>query len=445
MGVPSCSSWRMRQLPDVSRLARSTLRRKVFRGKVGYLSVSLVLALYAARHRGCDFIRWSGLPRLLGPRQQPPTSRLSLSVSAGDEQQAALGVGPAEMQTLSGQKAQYLLQENPEIFDDALEREFTQLGELRRQWMSTKSTANLNTSPASDSSSTAPSSLRTPVNETASDGQASSGEAALRTRMAELGREQNKVAAAELMYLTVCDKFRRLQTPLISSLRRGGYIRFDVLEPCALTSCVHSPAALKAVEEHVAKSFNFEMVPREQVLQIPLVTVGQAYAMSSLFGYVLRRAERRYRLEQAMGGGSEKSLQDYLSSYGPGKWQDKVNTVEAQLLSESQVQALFGDLPALKQQVADVLRAANPTDDRAVQEEYRQAVTRGDIPSVSFYPADFRHLLLEACAFGAITNEVEHQVPTLFGYELTPTHSSSFDQFAVDTDDNGNPVLPPKK
>jgi len=277
-----------------------------------------------------------------------------------------------------------------------------------------------------------------------------SSASALRSRLGEVRRSERQRTGADMLYMMVCEEFRRLEAPLVPALPKSGdQANFgSAPKPGALTDAAHSPQALRVVQDHVGRSIpNLSGASPGQPMQILKFTCGQAYATSALFGYVLRRAERRFRLERSLfpdvereassKQDADKALEDYLVSIGPGDFQDSMLSLEAQLATEAQVEALFGDLVELKAAILETLKAAPPGEDpnRYLQE----ASTRGDIATLRLTVGDFRRLLLEAIAFGALLCDVEARAQE--GYGLTPAASTRLDKFGIETDDQGRPLV----
>mmetsp|Transcript_58137 Transcript_58137/g.112152 ORF Transcript_58137/g.112152 Transcript_58137/m.112152 type:complete len:378 (-) Transcript_58137:58-1191(-) len=317
-------------------------------------------------------------------------------------------IGAVNLKTIPGQKAQHLLFENPALFEYAFDEEFSKLGSIVTEMHGTLDAA------ASERQDNA------------------TVEASLERRKVEVCIRSCQHIAVELLYVAVCARFHRLGVSLWQPLQANGRVQLVPAPIDSLTTAVHSATALKAVEDHVANSFSFVGALPGQLIQIPSFSIGQAYAMSVLFGYVLRRGEQHLKLEQMMGGSHNvdmhgSALLQYIEkAIGPGDFQDKMTSVEAQEVTKAQVSALFGDLQLLRE--ATVRALQNSPDIHA-------AVQRGEVSSLSMTVAEVRQLLLEATAFGALLHETEDEVRNV--YELTPSLHSGLDSFGVDVDAQG--------
>jgi len=351
-------------------------------------------------------------------------------------------VGPVRVHTGPAQKALYLLKEDPMLFDVAVDEE---LETLRRQ----NAEAEVQ---------------RGTLNETAKKDML-----ALRRRMEEVRRSECAEVATELLYLRVCSMFRQLGVPLIPPVRSGGDVKFCSVDLKGLTTDIYSKDALELVREHLFSIVGQDGVTTATplmgglVVQIALIQASQVYAMSSLFGYYLRRMDARYQLESlagsfgAWGGGvpsassrksfgpilagqesgAENSLKDYINSFGPEQMlrMTSIASVEAQAAMERQVAALFGDLRLLKRQLRETLGTIGSPNEAIAK--LQLAIQSGQVESVHMTSDDIRRIVLEAVAFGALLNDSEKQVETI--YELTPKQAGAFG--AISGMDNDEPAL----
>jgi len=317
------------------------------------------------------------------------------------------------------QKAMYLMQENPILFESTVEEELEALQEQKDEEARQKQA--MEESPKEDMM-------------------------VLRGRMEEVRQKERMRVVTELIYLKVCSKFKQLQVPLIPSMKAGGDVRFGSLDINKLTTDVYSKDALELVREHlyriIGQQGSMSFMGSMAIVQIALFQAGQVYAMSSLFGYYLRRVDARFQLEKLAGTfgawgdeapsetespfasedtSSQQSLKDYVSAFGPEEVQrmTTVASTEAQKAMESQVFALFGDLPALREKLVKALGEVNSNEE--VSQKLEQAVKSGEVESLRITSEDLRRLVLEAVAFGALLNDAEKQVDSL--YELTPSMS----------------------
>eukprot|EP00930_Biecheleria_cincta_P072461 TRINITY_DN59852_c0_g1_i1.p1 TRINITY_DN59852_c0_g1~~TRINITY_DN59852_c0_g1_i1.p1 ORF type:complete len:435 (-),score=95.10 TRINITY_DN59852_c0_g1_i1:298-1602(-) len=359
------------------------------------------------------------------------SKRVAVSCGAGGEMQFG-HAGPAELESIPGQKAQQLLLENLALFEDDLEREFKCLASSSNQ----KQASDNGAAVSSDSDA-----------------------ASLRLRILEVQRSERGRALSELLYLMVCKGFRSVGVPLARATKSGGRADLgpapDVQQRLAQ---LHSSEALAAISEHLRRSFPGLSGPEGDgssalPVRLTLFNLGQAYATSILYGYVLCRAEDRLKLERSFQPqnftGSDRPLEDYIESIGTGKFQDTMVTLEAHLAAELQVCGAFGDLQQLKEQLHAQLSSrlqksvssCNDSLRDQVRSALQDAIVSGEVASLDITGADLRRLLAEAVAFGSLLFWAETQAQEMC--DLTLVSRSRLDKFGIETDSDGNPVLPP--
>jgi len=104
-------------------------------------------------------------------------------------------------------------------------------------------------------------------------------------------------------------------------LEAGGRVDLGskLLNEDLLTSRIHSEDVLGAVEDHLTQSMPGGMAAKnsaalQQTVLLPQFNLGQAYAMTIQYGYVLRRAQSRLQLERSLHPSREglDSLRSYL-------------------------------------------------------------------------------------------------------------------------------------
>lgn len=365
-------------------------------------------------------------------RTRGAVARLAADPSAVPEVWTA---GPAEVYSGQAQKALYLLKEDPPLFDSSVEQELEALRDQREEEED----------------------QRAALEATKED--AGKDQLVLRRRMEEVREKDRLRIVTELLYLKVCARFKNLEVPLIPAMKGGGSVKFGNLDLKGLTSDIYSTDALELVREHlfriIGQQGSTSFMGGLAVVQIALFQVGQVYAMSSLFGYYLRRADARFQLEKLAGNfgawGDEtpfeeenpfakdpegaQSLKDYISTFGPEEVQrmTTIASVEAQMAMESQVTALFGDLRVLKEKLVNALGMSSSAEEAT--QKLEQAIQNNEVESLRITSDDLRRLVLEAVAYGALLNDAEKQVDTV--YELTPSSSRAMGALTGDDEDAG--------
>lgn len=341
--------------------------------------------------------------------------------------------GPADVYSGQAQKALYLLKEDQMLFESAVDEALEMLQSQRAEEEATQGSL---------------------------DDKAKEDTLVLRRRMKEVRQNERARIVTELLYLKVCSKFKQLSVPLIAPMKGGGDVKFGSLDLKGLTSDIYSKDALDLVREHlfriIGQQGSTSFMGGMAVVQIALFQAGQVYAMSSLFGYYLRRVDARYQLEKLAGSfgafgdeasgpessvfgdqdeGSMSSLKDYVSQFGPAEVQrmTTIASVEAQMAMEQQVTALFGDLRTLKEKLVGALGQVSSNEEATMKLE--EAIQRGEVESLRITSDDLRRLVLEAVAYGALLNDSEKQVD--YVYELTPSSTRPLGALTGDDDDDG--------
>jgi len=328
------------------------------------------------------------------------------------------------------QKALYLLQTDPMLFEPAVEESLQALTAARED---------------EEAKGSSP--------DDAHEGDMLS----LRKRMDEVRESERVRTVMELLYLKVCSRFLQLKAPLVKPMRTGGDVRLGSVNLKRLTEEIYSKEALALVREHLMQFAG----PGEATLQtpfgswvmIPLLQAGQVYAISAMFGYYLRQVDARYQLEKLAGslgsaiGGDEdgdkpdlgagdeegaQMLKSYISSFGEAEMKRMTNiaSVEARMALEAQVAALFGDLRVLKEKMMNAVGMAL-TEEEA-NEKVMKAIENKEVESLRMSSQDLQRIVLEAVAFGSMLSDSEKQVDCW--YDLTPSSSDAMRQIMGEDD-----------
>jgi hypothetical protein len=313
--------------------------------------------------------------------------------------------------------AQYMLKDNPELFDSSVDEQLESLASQKEQEEKQKMELAKQTANQTAEKSTL----------------------VLRQRTEEIRRNERFLVAMELMYLKVCNMFKQLKVPMIPTMKGGGDIKFGAFDLTGLTTNVYTGEALELVKEQLYKIIGGQaMTAPVAVLRIPLFEAGQVYAMSALFGYSLRNFDKRFQLEKMAGSfgawgepdpgsaqtsfqqdtNSGQSLKDYISSFGPEVLQNmiSVSSIEARKAMELQVSSLFGDLGVLKEKFVTALGTVSSQQEFA--SKLADAIQSNEVETMRITSEDMTRLVLEAVAFGTLLNDSEKQVEAI--YQLTP-------------------------
>eukprot|EP01026_Neomeris_dumetosa_P009403 TRINITY_DN1317_c0_g1_i10.p2 TRINITY_DN1317_c0_g1~~TRINITY_DN1317_c0_g1_i10.p2 ORF type:complete len:185 (-),score=38.58 TRINITY_DN1317_c0_g1_i10:2-556(-) len=102
------------------------------------------------------------------------------------------------------------------------------------------------------------------------------------------------------MYVSVLEKFVRLNIDMMP--RMDGVVDIRDHDLTTLMEGVHSREALEMVREHILAVMGpTQMVPSQVPVRMSKLQMAQVYATSVMFGYFLRRVDRRFQLEKALG------------------------------------------------------------------------------------------------------------------------------------------------
>jgi hypothetical protein len=334
-------------------------------------------------------------------------------------------VGPLEVNSAQAQKALYLLRERQDLFDHTVEEDFQRLG-CERQELETFIMAAAEKDAAG---------------KTAPD----SDEEVLRRRIIAVRLQDRLQAVRELMYLKVCNKFIKMQVPLIPTLKDVDEVRWDneSVNLKGLTE-IFTSDVLEFVRVSIAEIIHENGVPYgAPEIMIARFQAGQIYGMAALFGYYIRNVGARFQLEKsfsafglegtvpsadqgvsALVGGDEravKALKDYVSSFSADDMQRMrhFESLEAQVAFHIQLSALFGDLKSLRQ---NLLRTVGPvSSDEEGAAKMQEVIRNRQVESVKLSSQDVHRLVAEAVAFGAFLRDVEKQADSL--QAVTPIES----------------------
>eukprot|EP00192_Tetraselmis_astigmatica_P024558 CAMPEP_0117695560 /NCGR_PEP_ID=MMETSP0804-20121206/28201_1 /TAXON_ID=1074897 /ORGANISM="Tetraselmis astigmatica, Strain CCMP880" /LENGTH=408 /DNA_ID=CAMNT_0005509633 /DNA_START=400 /DNA_END=1623 /DNA_ORIENTATION=+ len=305
-----------------------------------------------------------------------------------------LSLAPGEPKTPFGEMLKYYLQMEPQLFQAAVDEKFAALQEAKQEEEEQSTT----------SSPTAALDL------------------VLYRRMNEVKAREMQDTVEDLMYLSILEKFVLLQVSMLP--RMEGEVDIPHSNLKALTEGIHSKEALAMVKDHLMSM----MGPTgnafsNSIVKMSKLQMTQVYAASVMFGYFLRRVDKRFKLEQAFGtledsispassvdedavarlnrlfnaasamepGEEEEmpstpqgdeprlksvkrqaSLKEYVESFDQAMLMEtaQVLTIEAAALVERQTTALFGDIKALQQQMSEAVG-----EDVASMEDLMQRVS----------------------------------------------------------------------
>lgn len=277
----------------------------------------------------------------------------------------------------------------------------------------------------------------------------SSEDLQLYRRIAEVREKERRKALEDIIYCLIVHRFVEKNITMIPNISPSsdptGRVDFWPNQEHKLES-VHSPEAFEMIQSHLSLVLGERLVgPLQTLVEISKIKLGKLYAASIMYGYFLRRVDRRYQLERAMKtlpedfGKNKTRFQDPLpqspfwdpdsliqipadediSSYGepldvddgqsyklrsyvmyldPETLQSyaTIRSKEAMLLIERQTQALFGR-PDIRIAEGGVLETQND-----------------EIVSITF--SGLTMLVLEAVAFGSFLWDAEDYVESKYNF-----------------------------
>ncbi|KAK9842873.1 hypothetical protein WJX74_003735 [Apatococcus lobatus] len=212
-------------------------------------------------------------------RLQQSRGGLALSIRAqakNEDQQLSLAA--AKPKSPVGDMLAYYLKAQPHLFKDAIAEQLTRLKEQRDAEAQQSQEANKDSKKpkAADKS-----------------------EMTLYRRMHDLRKSEQQATLEDLMYASVLEKFLELE---LQMLPRMDSVLDTPTNLKALTEGLHSKDALEHVREHVrsclgpaAGAFSNTM------LKMSKLQGAQVYAQSIMFGYFIRRVDKRFQLEKSIG------------------------------------------------------------------------------------------------------------------------------------------------
>ena len=125
-------------------------------------------------------------------------------------------------------------------------------------------------------------------------------EITLQRRMEELRASEVSATLEDLMYVTILEKFLHLRVEMLPRLE--GFVDVSPTSLSALTEGIHSKEALELVKEHLMGVMGPQLTQFSNIaVKMSKFQMAQVYAASIMFGYFLRRVDKRFQLERAMG------------------------------------------------------------------------------------------------------------------------------------------------
>ena len=292
-------------------------------------------------------------------------------------------------------------------------------------------------------------------------------------RIQAMRASERRNGVQDVMYANILQKFRSLNVDMLPPLDEE---MFDVrgVDLTRLTDGAHSAEALSMVKEHLMGMLGPEASAAygNALVRTSKLQAAQMYAASIMFGYFLRKADKRFSLDRAMGtlplnpeesaralealfesasamdsvdeadaadapfveasegfatskpSDSKLTLKQYIQSFDASTLAEtaRVVSLEGVALAERQTGALFGSVETLAREMQRALEEGSEpiTSPEELMRRVEDVVGGGKVATVTLPVATQRRVVLEAVAFGSFLRDAEAFVDARDGRLLTP-------------------------
>ncbi|KAI5073336.1 hypothetical protein GOP47_0011349 [Adiantum capillus-veneris] len=242
--------------------------------------------------------------RWLMPRVGKTSLRHCVVKSDMTASAATAPAAPLLLETPSGQFLAELLQSHPYLVCAAAEQQLETLAEAR----DAAATSQEQSSPMGT-------------------------EMILYKRIAELKAQERCKALEDIMYALICEKFVEAGisfVPQISKSSKNQRVDTWLPQDDELES-VHSFAALELIREHLNLVLggrgSADTTDQKSTAQISKLRMGRAYAASAVYGYFIRRVDKRFQLEKTIANSTAQLIEmerTHMSERGNADHNDDV-------------------------------------------------------------------------------------------------------------------------
>uniref|UniRef100_A0A7S3UHH8 DUF760 domain-containing protein n=1 Tax=Picocystis salinarum TaxID=88271 RepID=A0A7S3UHH8_9CHLO len=355
-------------------------------------------------------------------RRVERSAKRTWKVRASEEDGQNESIAPVKLESPTGEFLTYMLQEQPELFDSAVEEQLEKLVKDKED-----------------------------QKEKDDDDKGTSTDLVLYRRMGEVKAAERKAAVLDIMYACIVQNFVRIGVTLLPKL--DGLVDAAPVDLNALTQGVHTPEALEMVKDHLRSVLGGQQAFSNVMVKMSKLQAAQVYIASTMFGYFLRRVDKRFQLEKAMGTLPESreeavarlerlfnqtldveegvdsetsettetqtTLRQYVESFDQQTLAETAQMVtqEAATITERQVGSVFGNLMELQMEMMKVV-GEDAQSAEELMGRVQKAVEAGSVQSLSMTYGSLRRVVLEAVAFGSFLRDTESYVDSEYG--LTP-------------------------
>lgn len=268
-------------------------------------------------------------------------------------------------------------------------------------------------------------------------------------------------AVQDIMYYSILNKFQLLGVTLVDPAQLHGVVNLGSVNLAALTKGVHSEEALEMVRSHLMAIMGPGMPQTQEEFQTTAAKMSklqcaQVYAASLMFGYFLRRVDKRFQLEKSAGvikstqetikmleelfnsadssaddldvaspdnvvepdaapkqseGRAKPSLKEYIESFDQEQLVETASllSLESVALVQEYESVLFGNLNDLQAEMMDIV-GQDASSMEELMDRVSKAVEDETVQTLTVTYADQRRLVLEAVAFGSFLRDSESYI-----------------------------------
>lgn len=196
----------------------------------------------------------------------------------------AVSLAPVKMRTPLGEMMEYYLKMEPHLFRDAVSEQLQRLRDERDAETERKRVQQ-----------------EGELGEQGNVSQPDNSELVLYKRMEQAKANDERNSLEDVMYISVLEKFVELGVDMMPHIQQGQAEASQAMFQ-ALTEGIHSKEALDMVKDHVRSIMGpAAMAFANTMLQISKLQAAQVYAASIMFGYFVRRVDKRFQLERSLG------------------------------------------------------------------------------------------------------------------------------------------------
>lgn len=206
------------------------------------------------------------------------TRRLVVKAEADNADKFNTQLAPVKPRTSHGEMVNYYLKMEPHLFREAVHSQFERIKQEREA---------------------AAAAAREKEQESKAAGANDKSELVLYRRMEEVKRSEQRATVEDLMYASVLEKFVDVGVDMLPRLEN---IIESPANLKALTESIHTKEALDLVRDHVRGIMGPAAVAYSNaMIKMSKLQAAQVYAASIMFGYFVRRVDKRFQLERSLG------------------------------------------------------------------------------------------------------------------------------------------------